>query len=179
MSQDIAIIAETVTVQQKQTINGSASLSLASGAQHVVGSGASISMTSGATLAGTVTVPTGANVNLASGASMSLAAGANLVAPSAAIGAAGTASVSVATANNTTIPVAQGIVRASSTAATTSGSCTLAAGSLDGQEVTVVNEGASNIVISGNMKGSAAVTIAANNGQKMVWISADTAWFPI
>lgn len=165
--QDITVISETLTIAQKATINASGSL--------ILNSGASLSMTSGANLAGTTTLVSGANLNAASGASMSLAAGANLVAPSIGLGAPGTASVSVATASGTTIPIAQGVVRASCTAATTSGSCTLATGTLDGQVVTIVNESANNLVITGNMKANQ--TLAASSGMQLVWVSADTLWW--
>jgi hypothetical protein len=89
------------------------------------------------------------------------------------------ASISVATAISTTIPLQGPVVRVSATAVTTSGSCTLANGSVDTQEVTLVNESANNIIISGGMKGSAAATVAANAGKRFKWIAADTAWFPL
>ena len=85
------------------------------------------------------------------------------------------ASVSVATAVSTTIPLTGRVVKVSASAATTSGSCTLAKGIYDGQEVSIINEGANAVVISGNM--SAVVTAAANAGKKVVWSAADTLWF--
>lgn len=88
------------------------------------------------------------------------------------------ASVSVATAISTTIPLTGRIVKVSASAATTSGSCTLAKGTLDGQEVTLINESANAIIISGNMQGAAAATAAANAGKRFVWSAVDTAWFP-
>lgn len=89
------------------------------------------------------------------------------------------ATISVATANNTTIPIQGPVIRVSASAATTSGSCTLANGTVDTQEVVIINECANNIVISGGMKGSAALTIAQNLGKRVKWIAADTAWFPL
>jgi hypothetical protein len=89
------------------------------------------------------------------------------------------ASISVATANNTTIPVQGPVVRVSATAATTSGSCTLANGTIDTQEITLVNESTNNIIISGGMKASAAATVAGSSGKRFKWIATDTAWFPL
>lgn len=91
-------------------------------------------------------------------------------------GAAG-ASISVATAISTTIPIQGPVVRVSATAATTSGSCTLAKGTVDTQEVTLVNESANNIIISGNLSGAAAQTVVANSAKRFTWVAADTAWF--
>lgn len=182
--EDFQIVAESlvttgagvnVTGTGTLKIGASASISLASGATLSLASGVNTALASGAN----VSVASGASVSLASGASLTVASGANLIAPSVMIGAPGTASVSIATASGTSIPVAQGIVRGSCTAATTSGSCTLAAGAVDGQQVLIVNESANNIVISGNMKGAAATTIGANAGQAFVWVSTDTAWFPV
>jgi hypothetical protein len=87
------------------------------------------------------------------------------------------ASVSVATASGTSIPITGRVVKVSATAATTSASCTLANGSFDGQEITLVNESANNIVISGGMKGAAAATCSGSQGLHLVWTAADTAWF--
>ncbi len=87
------------------------------------------------------------------------------------------ASISVATASGTTIPIQGPVVRVSATAATTSASCTLANGTVDTQEVTLVNESANAIIISGGMKASAAQTVAASSGKKFRWVAADTAWF--
>src|SRR5579859_3808181 len=87
-------------------------------------------------------------------------------------GAAG-ASISVATANNTTIPLQGPVIRVSATAATTSGSCTLANGTVDTQEVTLVNESTNNIIISGGMKASAAATVAASSGKRFKWVATD------
>lgn len=89
------------------------------------------------------------------------------------------ATISVATASGTTIPIQGPVVRVSATAATTSGSCTLANGTVDTQDVTLVNESANNVIISGGMKASAAATVAANAGKRFKWIAADTAWFPL
>jgi hypothetical protein len=89
------------------------------------------------------------------------------------------ATISVATANNTTIPLQGPVIRVSASAVTTSGSCTLAAGTVDTQEVTLVNESANNIIISGNMKAAAAATVVANLGKRFKWVAADTAWFPL
>ena len=138
-------------------------VSLASGVTEIVASGASISLANGALL------------TMASGGSLTVAAGATPVFPSIAIGAPGTASVSVATASGTTVPVAQGIVRVSNTAASTSGSCTLAAGTVDGQQLVVVNEAAAGFVVTGNMKANQ--TVAASSGALFVWVSADTLWW--
>lgn len=93
-------------------------------------------------------------------------------------GGVASASVSVATAVSTTIPLTGRVVKVSATAATTSGSCTLANGTLDGQEVYLVNESANSVIISGGMKAAAAATVAANVGKKFVWVAADTAWYP-
>ena len=98
-----------------------------------------------------------------------------MILPSIMVGAPGTASVSVATASGTTVPISQGIVRVSMTAATTSGSCTLAAGLVDGQQVTIINESASNFVVTGNMKANQ--TLAASSGMQLAWIATDTAWW--
>lgn len=87
------------------------------------------------------------------------------------------ASVSVATASGTSIPITGRVVKVSCTAATTSGSCTLANGSFDGQQVTLVNESANNVVISGGMKGAAAATVSGSQGAFFTWTAADTAWF--
>lgn len=87
------------------------------------------------------------------------------------------ASISVATAISTTIPIQGPVVRVSATAATTSGSCTLAKGTVDTQEVTLVNESANAIIISGNLSGAAAQTVAANSAKRFTWVAADTAWF--
>lgn len=89
------------------------------------------------------------------------------------------ATISVATAVSTTIPIQGPTIRVSASAATTSGSCTLANGSVDTQEVVLVNESANAIIISGGMKASAAATVAANSGKRFKWIAADTAWFPL
>jgi hypothetical protein len=88
------------------------------------------------------------------------------------------ATVSVATASGTSIPLTGRVVRVSASAATTSASCTLANGTLDGQQVTLVNESANNIVISGGIKGSTACTVSASIGALFTWVAADTAWFP-
>lgn len=87
------------------------------------------------------------------------------------------ASVSVATANNTSIPVTGRVVKVSATAATTSGSCTLANGNIDGQQITLINQSANNIVISGGMKGSAAATVSGSQGAIFTWSAGDTAWY--
>lgn len=99
-----------------------------------------------------------------------------LSAPILAGGVAG-ASVSIATASGTTIPLTGRVVKVSATAATTSGSCTMAKGIVDGQQVTLINESANNIVFSGNMQGAAAATCSANQGCILTWSAADTAWF--
>lgn len=179
-----------------------ASLSLANGAIEAIASGASISFVSGANLGGTVNVPSGASLSLANGALEVVASGASLSLNNTALetfasgatmsmalgaimqangnigfGAPGTTSVSVATASGTTVPIAQAIVRVSNTAASTSGSCTLAAGAFDGQCVTVVNEGGANFVVTGNMKANQ--TLAASSAMDLVWISTDTAWWRV
>ena len=87
------------------------------------------------------------------------------------------ATVSVATAISTTIPVVGRVLRASASAATTSASCTLGAGTLDGQQYTICNVSANNLVISGNMKGSAAATVSGSQAAIFTWVAADTAWF--
>ena len=87
------------------------------------------------------------------------------------------ASTSVATASGTSIPIRGRVVKVSASAATTSASCTLANGTIDGQQVTLINESANNIVISGGMQGSAAATVSANQGAIFTWSAADTAWF--
>jgi hypothetical protein len=145
---------------------GSAStISFASGGVGIYASGATLSLASGAT-----------GPAYASGASLSLASGALLVANgSIAVGAPGTTSVSVATASGTTVPISQGVVRVSNTAASTSASCTLAAGTTDGQLVTIVNEAAANFVVTGNMKANQ--TVAASSAAQFVWVSTDTAWW--
>lgn len=129
-------------------------------------SGATLSLNSGAVQAG------------AAGATLSLASGATLnAAGQIAFGAPGTTSVSVATASGTTVPISQAIVRVSNTAASTSGSCTLAAGVVDGQCVTIINEGGANFVVTGNMKANQ--TLSASSAMDLVWISTDTAWWRV
>ena len=102
----------------------------------------------------------------------------NLVAESVATnllyGGAG-ASISVATASGTTIPVVNRVVRVSATAATTSGSCTLATGTLDGQTVMLINESANAIVISGNIL-NGAETVSATRAAQFVYSTLDTKW---
>lgn len=175
MGQEYSVVAEQVTAKNSLSLPTTATMTVASGGSISVASGGVLTLTSGANLAGTVNIPSGASLSLASGASMTLASGANAILPSAMIGAPGTASVSVATASGTTVPIAQGIVRVSGTAATTSGSCTLAAGGLDGQIVTIVNEGAVNFVVTGNMKANQ--TLAASSAMQCVWVSTDTQWW--
>ena len=85
------------------------------------------------------------------------------------------ASVSVATASGTSIPIANRVIRISATAVTTSGSCTFAVGTLDGQEVTFVNESANNIIVTGNAQ--LITTVSANKGAKLTWVATDTVWF--
>lgn len=154
MGQDFSVIAESVTTTGPGGVT--------------IGSGGTLALASG-------------GLKLASGATLSIATGVTLAASNITVpgieflGAPGTASVSVATASGTTVPIAQGIVRVSMTAATTSGSCTLAAGSADGQQVTIVNESASNFVVTGNMKANQ--TLAASSGMQLAWISADTLWW--
>lgn len=167
MGQDFSVIAETVTTTAPGGIT--------------VGSGGTLGLASGSLVltSGSLKI-TGGNISLASGQNLTIATGAtisnNAIVPGFdAVGAPGTASVSVATATGTTVPIAQGIVRVSGTAATTSGSCTLAAGTLDGQQVTIVNEGAVNFVVTGNMKANQ--TIAASSAANLVWVSADTLWW--
>lgn len=87
------------------------------------------------------------------------------------------ASVSVATASGTSIPITGRVVKVSATAATTSASCTLSNGSYDGQQVTLINESANNIVISGGMMGAAAATVSGSQGGIFTWSAADTRWF--
>lgn len=87
------------------------------------------------------------------------------------------ASVSVATATGTTIPLTGRVVKVSASAATTSASCTLANGTLDGQQVTLINESANNIVISGGMMGAAAATVSGSQGSTFTWSAGDTRWF--
>jgi hypothetical protein len=153
MSQDVQIVAETITtIGSGLTIGSGGSLALSSGALNASGV---LTVNASATLSGNV---------VASG----FIAG----------GGAASASVSVATASGTSIPIATRIVRVSATAVTTSGSCTLANGTIDGMEVTLVNESANNIIISGGMKSTAAATVAANAAKRFTWITADTAWFP-
>jgi hypothetical protein len=153
MAQDYSVVAEQVTTTGPSGVT--------------VGSGGTLAIASGpANVSGTLTVNAPATIS------------GNIVASGQiAGGGPASATVSVATANNTTIPIATRLVRVSASAATTSGSCTLAAGTLDGMEITLVNESANNIIISGNMKGSAAQTVAANAGARFTWITADTAWF--
>ncbi len=138
------------------------------------------------TVSGTLTIPTTAKLSVASGAAISYVAGASSTYASGAtlvangqvgFGAPGTTSVSVATASGTTVPIAQAIVRVSNTAASTSGSCTLAAGAFDGQACTIVNEGGANFVVTGNMKANQ--TLAASSAMDLVWISTDTAWWRV
>jgi len=93
-------------------------------------------------------------------------------------GGVATASISVATASGTSIPVANRVVKVSASAVTTSGSCTLAVGTVDGQDVCLINESANNIIISGNMMGAVAATVAASAGQVFAWSATDTKWFP-
>lgn len=88
-------------------------------------------------------------------------------------------SVSVATASGTTIPLNGRVMRVSATAATTSASCTLAAGSFDGQTIFLVNESSNNVVISGNMKGSAAATVSGSQAACFVWVATSTGWFVV
>lgn len=85
------------------------------------------------------------------------------------------ASVSVATASGTSIPITGRVIRVSATAATTSGSCTLAVGTLDGQTITLINESANNVIISGNML-SAAETVSGTKAATFVWSANDTKW---
>lgn len=148
--QDYSVIAEVVTTTGPGVVIGSGgSLNIASGTLKLTGPA---NITGTASISGLLTV----------GASQS-------------VGAPGTASVSVATASGTTIPIAQGIVRVSATAVTTSGSCTLAAGTVDGQLVTLINESANNILLSGNIL-KAVETVSATRGAQFCWISADTKW---
>lgn len=100
-----------------------------------------------------------------------------VVSPRGISGGMAPASISVATAVSTTIPLAARIIKVSCSAVTTSGSCTLANGTLDGQEVILINESANNVIISGGMMGSSAQTCAANSGKKFIWSATDTAWF--
>lgn len=93
------------------------------------------------------------------------------------VGGVAGASVSVATAVSTTIPITGRVIKVSASAATTSASCTLAAGTYDGQTVCLVNESANNIVISGNMMGAAAATVSGSQGAQFVWTASDTKWF--
>ncbi len=100
----------------------------------------------------------------------------NLIVSNAIYGGVAGASVSVATAVNTTIPLTGRIIKVSASAVTTSGSCTLAVGTLDGQTITIVNESTNNIIISGNTK-AATETVSATKAATFVWVAADTAWF--
>lgn len=176
---DTGAITIDSTTSPTLAINSGATLSLASGAVRVEAAGVS------STQSGVTTYASGATLSLASGAvgpayasgaSLSLASGATLVANGfIAAGAPGTTSVSVATASGTTVPISQGVVRVSNTAASTSGSCTLAAGTVDGQLVTIVNEAAAGFVVTGNMKANQ--TVAASSAAQFVWVSTDTAWW--
>lgn len=83
------------------------------------------------------------------------------------------ASVSVAVASGTTVPVNSRIVKVSASASTTS--TTLAAGTLDGQTIVVINESANQVIITGNTKTT--VTIAASSAVQYVWSAGDTLWW--
>jgi len=85
--------------------------------------------------------------------------------------------ISVATAVSTVIPIPGRIVRVSASAVTTSASCTLANGVLDGQEVNLINESAFSIIISGGIASAAAATVTSHAAAKFLWIATDTAWF--
>jgi hypothetical protein len=157
MGQDYSIVAEQVST------TGPGGLT--------VGSAGSISLQSGATLtmaSGSI----GISGNFLADAGGSVKVNGNIYG-----GGANSATISVATANNTSIPVNTRIIRVSASAVTTSGSCTLAAPVVDGVEVTLINESANNIIISGNMKAGAAQTVLANAAARFTWITADTAWF--
>lgn len=188
MGQDYSVIAETVTT----TAGG---VTIGSGGTLAIKSGQiGINTPANSTIAEVIAITASGNRGLvifgATGQTASLLAlqnssfvdkftvdtsGGVVASGSIAVGAPGTASVSVATASGTTVPIAQGIVRVSGTAATTSGSCTLAAGSLDGQQVLIINESANNFVVTGNMKANQ--TVAASSAAAFVWVSTDTAWW--
>lgn len=176
---DTGAVTIDSTTSPTLAITSGSTLSLASGATHIAAAGVTTSQS------GVTTYASGATLSLASGAvgpayasgaSLSLASGATLVANGQlAVGAPGTTSVSVATASGTTVPISQALVRVSNTAASTSASCTLAAGTVDGQMVAIVNEAAAGFVVTGNMKANQ--TVAASSGALFVWVSTDTAWW--
>lgn len=176
---DTGAITIDSTTSPTLAIGSGASISLASGAVQIHAAGVTSSQSGVAVYASgaTLSLASGAvGPAYASGASLSLASGALLQANgSIAVGAPGTSSVSVATASGTTVPISQGVVRVSNTAASTSASCTLAAGTVDGQIVTIVNEGGANFVVTGNMKANQ--TLSSNSGMQLVWVSTDTAWW--
>lgn len=103
---------------------------------------------------------------------------AEVVQAGALVGGSNPASVSVATAISTTIPIVGRVMRISASAATTSGSCTLAKGTIDGQTVILVNESANNILISGNLL-KAVETVSATRAGQFVWVATDTTWAAI
>jgi hypothetical protein len=152
MGQDYSVVAETVTTTAGGvTIGSGGTLAVASGPANVSGA---LTVNGAAIISGNVITS-----GFISG------------------GGAASATVSVATAVSTTIPIATRLVRISASAATTSGSCTLAVGTVDGMEITLLNESANNIIISGNIKAAAAETVVANAAARFTWITADTAWF--
>lgn len=89
---------------------------------------------------------------------------------------AGAASNAATIANAGTIAApgsAIRVVRVQAGAATTT-SCAIATGSIDGQDVTLINAGATNIVISTNV--SAATTLAASGACAFIWDAGLSLW---
>ncbi len=176
MGQDFSVVAETISVTKALALGNGVNMTLASG--NTVLSSGNLTLTAGneTLTAGNLTLTSG-NLTVSTG-SLSLDGAQITTNGSGFIGGGGAASatVSVATAVNTTIPIATRLVRVSASAVTTSGSCTLAVGTLDGEYVTLLNESSNNIIISGNMQ-AATETVSANKAGTFIWIAADTKWF--
>jgi len=187
MGQEYAVVAESCTTTVANNLASGASLSIASGTFSHAKGNATIASGNLVLSAGNASMTTG-NLTLTAG-NLTLTAGnasltsGNLTVASGTFALTGgtipatstpTATISVATANNTSIPIAGAIVRGSASAVTTAGSCTFAAGAVDGQQFTFINEGAASIIVTGNVRGT--TTVSVSQAASFIWITAYTQW---